>query len=82
MDSRTLIDFFTFQGQNGSHFEPKAVSPPLPNKFDWEIEPTEIDFSNSTIIGKVYHCCGVYLLHAKLLMGSQSLLSFPPLKQE
>lgn len=41
------------QGQNGSHFEPKPVMPPLPNKCDWEIDPTELDFSNSVIIGKV-----------------------------
>uniref|UniRef100_A0A7N0TRF9 Protein kinase domain-containing protein n=1 Tax=Kalanchoe fedtschenkoi TaxID=63787 RepID=A0A7N0TRF9_KALFE len=39
-------------GQNGSHFEPKAVPPPLPNKCDWEIDPSELDFSNSNIIGK------------------------------
>ncbi|XP_038987378.1 integrin-linked protein kinase 1-like [Phoenix dactylifera] len=39
-------------GQNGSHFEPKPVPPPLPNKCDWEIEPSELDFSTSTLIGK------------------------------
>lgn len=39
-------------GQNGSHFEPKPVLPPLPNKCDWEIEPSELDFSNSATIGK------------------------------
>ncbi|XP_057494318.1 serine/threonine-protein kinase VIK-like [Actinidia eriantha] len=39
-------------GQNGSHFEPKPVPPPLPNKCDWEIDPTELDFSNSNTIGK------------------------------
>ncbi|XP_058194275.1 serine/threonine-protein kinase VIK-like [Rhododendron vialii] len=39
-------------GQNGSHFEQKPVPPPLPNKCDWEIEPSELDFSTSNIIGK------------------------------
>ncbi|KAF8408132.1 hypothetical protein HHK36_007274 [Tetracentron sinense] len=39
-------------GQNGSHFEPKPVPPPLPKKCDWEIDPLELDFSNSNIIGK------------------------------
>ncbi|CAH9128971.1 unnamed protein product [Cuscuta epithymum] len=39
-------------GQTGSHFEPKAVPPPLPNKCDWEVDPTELDLSNSSIIGK------------------------------
>ncbi|KAM7487462.1 hypothetical protein LguiB_024946 [Lonicera macranthoides] len=39
-------------GQNGSHFEAKPVPPPLPNKCDWEIDPSELDFSNSAIIGK------------------------------
>ncbi|KAJ7953857.1 putative Protein kinase [Quillaja saponaria] len=39
-------------GQSGSHFEPKPVLPPLPNKCDWEIDPSELDFSNSAMIGK------------------------------
>ncbi|KAK6119166.1 hypothetical protein DH2020_047098 [Rehmannia glutinosa] len=39
-------------GQNGSHFEPRPVAPPLPNKCDWEIEPAELDFSSSNLIGK------------------------------
>lgn len=41
------------QGQNGSHFEPKPVPPPIPKKCDWEIEPAELDFSNAAMIGKV-----------------------------
>ncbi|KAL8157307.1 hypothetical protein AgCh_002126 [Apium graveolens] len=39
-------------GQSGSHFEPKPVPPPLPKKCDWEIDPSELDFSHSTMIGK------------------------------
>ncbi|XP_068332497.1 serine/threonine-protein kinase VIK-like [Pyrus communis] len=39
-------------GHNGSHFEPKPVPPPLPSKRDWEIEPSELDFTNSLTIGK------------------------------
>ncbi|XP_078160305.1 serine/threonine-protein kinase VIK-like isoform X3 [Carex rostrata] len=39
-------------GQNGSHNEPKPVLPPLSNKGDWEIDPAELDFSTSSIIGK------------------------------
>ncbi|KAL1327769.1 hypothetical protein HN51_037770 [Arachis hypogaea] len=39
-------------GQNGSHFEARPVPPPLPNKCDWEVDPNEIDFSNSSRIGK------------------------------
>ncbi|CAO2828745.1 unnamed protein product [Amaranthus hypochondriacus] len=39
-------------GQNGSHLEPKAVPPPLSNKCDWEFDPTELDFSSSSMIGK------------------------------
>lgn len=39
-------------GQTGSHFEPRAVLPPLPNKCDWEIDPSELDFSSSARIGK------------------------------
>ncbi|XP_047316720.1 integrin-linked protein kinase 1-like [Impatiens glandulifera] len=39
-------------GQNGSHFESKPVAPPLPDKCDWEIEPSELDFSTAHVIGK------------------------------
>ncbi|RZC71825.1 hypothetical protein C5167_031039 [Papaver somniferum] len=39
-------------GQTGSHFDSKPVSPPLPNKCDWEIDPNELDFSGSNLIGK------------------------------
>ncbi|KAK6802872.1 hypothetical protein RDI58_000656 [Solanum bulbocastanum] len=44
--------FDRFNGQDGSHFEPRTVLPPLPKKCDWEIDPTELDFFNSAIIGK------------------------------
>ncbi|XP_024993756.1 integrin-linked protein kinase 1-like [Cynara cardunculus var. scolymus] len=39
-------------GQNGSHSEPRPVLPPLPNKCDWEIDPVELDFTSSHIVGK------------------------------
>ncbi|XP_059655799.1 serine/threonine-protein kinase VIK-like isoform X1 [Cornus florida] len=39
-------------GQSGSHYEPKPVLPPVPNKCDWEIDPSELDFSNQSTIGK------------------------------
>ncbi|KAL2349210.1 hypothetical protein Fmac_003210 [Flemingia macrophylla] len=39
-------------GHNGSHFEPRPVLPPLPNKCDWEVDPSELDFSSSVCIGK------------------------------
>jgi hypothetical protein len=44
-----------FQGLNGSHNEPRPVLPPLSNKCDIEIDPTELNFSTSTIIGKARH---------------------------
>lgn len=39
-------------GSHGSRLEPKEVAPPLPQSGDWEIDPAEIDFKNSQIIGK------------------------------
>ncbi|KAK2381052.1 hypothetical protein P8452_37140 [Trifolium repens] len=39
-------------GQTGSHFEPRVVPPPLPNKCDWEVDPSELDFSSAARIGK------------------------------
>ncbi|XP_022633950.1 calcium/calmodulin-dependent serine/threonine-protein kinase isoform X2 [Vigna radiata var. radiata] len=39
-------------GQNGSHSEKSPVLPPLPNKCDWEVDPSELDFSHSVCIGK------------------------------
>lgn len=61
------------QGMSGSHFEPRPVAPPLPNKCDWEIEPTELDFATSTLIGKVW----IHLQNSNecLLLEATSLLS-------
>ncbi|KAL0647439.1 hypothetical protein Bca4012_045730 [Brassica carinata] len=42
----------TSRSQNGSHFEPKPLPPPIPKKCDWEIDPVELDFSNAAMIGK------------------------------
>ncbi|KAH7283783.1 hypothetical protein KP509_34G023800 [Ceratopteris richardii] len=39
-------------GSHGSRLEPKDVAPPVPQRCDWEIDPNEIDFQKSTIIGK------------------------------
>lgn len=39
-------------GNHGSHFEAKTVAPPHPHKCDWEINPAELDFTNSSLIGK------------------------------
>ncbi|KAG9151956.1 hypothetical protein Leryth_002221 [Lithospermum erythrorhizon] len=44
---RKLLEEDRELGQNGSHFEPRPVPPPLSNKCDWEIDPAELDFSNS-----------------------------------
>jgi hypothetical protein len=30
------------------------VAPPLPQKRDWEVDPEELDFSSSLLIGKVW----------------------------
>jgi hypothetical protein len=30
-----------------------VVPPPLPNKCDWEVDPSELDFSSAARIGKV-----------------------------
>ena len=43
------------QGQNGSHFEPKPVAPPLPNKCDWEIEPAELNFAGSVSKSQLHY---------------------------
>ncbi|KAK1284190.1 Serine/threonine-protein kinase HT1 [Acorus calamus] len=37
--------------RNGKQNE-RPVPPPLPNKCDWEIDPSELDFSTSAVIGK------------------------------
>uniref|UniRef100_A0A0D3A3P5 Protein kinase domain-containing protein n=1 Tax=Brassica oleracea var. oleracea TaxID=109376 RepID=A0A0D3A3P5_BRAOL len=47
---KCLIEFGA-DGQNGSHFEPKPLPPPIPKKCDWEIDPAELDFSNAAMIG-------------------------------
>ncbi|KAF1874798.1 hypothetical protein Lal_00007412 [Lupinus albus] len=72
-------------GQNGSHFEPNTVPPPLPNKCDWEVDPSELDFSNSARIGKILffisvcrsegepRCNGKMLLSDQVVMGSNSV---------
>ncbi|GLJ51107.1 hypothetical protein SUGI_1088030 [Cryptomeria japonica] len=39
-------------GNHGSRFEAKTVAPPRPHSCDWEIDPSELDFSKSVIIGK------------------------------
>lgn len=39
-------------GNHGSRLEARQVAPPLPQKCDWEIDPSELDFSNFTPIGK------------------------------
>ncbi|KAK7368163.1 hypothetical protein VNO80_10186 [Phaseolus coccineus] len=39
-------------GQTGSHCEHGPVLPPLPSKCDWEVDPSELDFSNLVCIGK------------------------------
>ncbi|KAH0859165.1 hypothetical protein HID58_087426 [Brassica napus] len=52
LDSKVFI--IVNSCQDGSHFEPRPVSPPIPNKCDWETEPAEVDFPNSAMIGKVF----------------------------
>eukprot|EP01018_Ginkgo_biloba_P008977 Gb_36893 [translate_table: standard] len=42
-------------GNHGSRLEAKAVSPPLPQKCDWEIDPSELDLLNCSLIGKLAH---------------------------
>ncbi|KMZ75746.1 putative Protein kinase [Zostera marina] len=54
---RVMMDYLRFHGgksfgQSGSHSEAKPIPPPLPNQCNWETEPSEIDFSSATIIGK------------------------------
>ncbi|KAL6547066.1 hypothetical protein OROMI_022787 [Orobanche minor] len=62
-------------GQNGSHFEPRPVPPPLPNKCDWEIDPHELDFSSSTHIGKSAIGRALLVRYSKLVGGEHLSLS-------
>ncbi|MCO5614651.1 hypothetical protein L7F22_068935 [Adiantum nelumboides] len=39
-------------GSHGSRLEPKDVAPPVPQRCDWEIDPSEIELQKSAIIGK------------------------------
>ncbi|KAL0646662.1 hypothetical protein Bca4012_044953 [Brassica carinata] len=51
----SYVSFFNIKVINFhslSHFEPKPLPPPIPKKCDWEIDPAELDFSNTAMIGK------------------------------
>eukprot|EP00250_Pteridium_aquilinum_P015414 c22565_g4_i2 orf=1921-3243(-) len=39
-------------GSHGSRLEPRVVAPPVPQRRDWEIDPSEININKSAIIGK------------------------------
>ena len=42
------------KGTHGSRLGGEDAVPPLPQRCDWEIDPNELDFSSSVIIGKVW----------------------------
>eukprot|EP00252_Welwitschia_mirabilis_P006557 TRINITY_DN1743_c0_g2_i6.p1 TRINITY_DN1743_c0_g2~~TRINITY_DN1743_c0_g2_i6.p1 ORF type:complete len:432 (-),score=73.46 TRINITY_DN1743_c0_g2_i6:271-1566(-) len=39
-------------GNHGSRVDAKQVAPPMPQKCDWEIDPSELDFTSCVHIGK------------------------------